>query len=53
MIGRRNMTLNAAAVAVARRLAESTDATPRWVGKDALKELTGPVVMRRLAKMRG
>jgi 3-methyladenine DNA glycosylase AlkD len=39
-IGRRSRALNAAAVAVARRLADSQDATARWIGSDALKELT-------------
>ena len=48
-IGKRNPALNAAAVAVARRLAESADAAARWVGKDALRELTSPSVTRRLA----
>jgi 3-methyladenine DNA glycosylase AlkD len=38
MTGRRNAALNAAAVAVARRLAASPDAAARWVGKDALKD---------------
>jgi len=36
---------------VSRRLAESTNAAARWVGKDALRELTtSPAVLRRLAK---
>lgn len=39
-IGKRNRDLNSAAVAAARRLADSPDATARWVGKDALRELT-------------
>lgn len=39
-VGRRNAALNAAAVEVARRLVESPQAAARWVGKDALKELT-------------
>jgi 3-methyladenine DNA glycosylase AlkD len=39
-IGKRNPALNAAAVTVARRLADSSQAAPRWVGKDALRELT-------------
>ena len=39
-IGRRNVTLNAAAVTLARRLAASPHAAPRWVGKDALGEFT-------------
>jgi 3-methyladenine DNA glycosylase AlkD/uncharacterized protein YdeI (YjbR/CyaY-like superfamily) len=51
-IGKRSPGLNAAAVAVARRLAASPDAAPRWVGKDALRELTGPSVTRRLAAKR-
>ena len=36
-VGRRNPALNAAAVEVARRLAASPDAAPRWVGKDAVR----------------
>jgi 3-methyladenine DNA glycosylase AlkD len=51
-IGKRNRALNAAAVTVARRLSTSPDATARWVGKDALRELTSPAVTRRLAARR-
>jgi 3-methyladenine DNA glycosylase AlkD len=51
-IGKRNPALNAAAVIVARRLADSPDAAPRWVGKDALRELTSPAVIGRLAARR-
>ena len=47
-IGKRNPALNAAAVKVARRLADSPTAPARWVGKDALRELTSPSVTRRL-----
>lgn len=47
-IGKRNRSLNSAAVGVARRLAESQDATARWIGKDALRELTSPAVRTRL-----
>jgi len=39
-VGKRNPALNAAAVTVARRLAVSPQAAARWVGKDALRELT-------------
>jgi 3-methyladenine DNA glycosylase AlkD len=39
-VGKRNRALKSAAVEVARRLASSEDATARWVGKDALRELT-------------
>ena len=47
-IGKRNRALNSAAVMVARRLADSKDATAQWVGKDALRELTSAAVTRRL-----
>lgn len=50
-VGKRNRALHAAAVAVATRLAASDHATERWIGGDALRELTGPVVARRIAKM--
>lgn len=51
-IGKRNLGLNAAAVTVAQRLADSANAAARWVGKDALRELTSPGVTRRLAARR-
>jgi 3-methyladenine DNA glycosylase AlkD len=51
-IGKRNPALNAAALAVARRLADSPQPAARWVGKDALRELTSPAVVRRLAARR-
>jgi 3-methyladenine DNA glycosylase AlkD len=47
-IGKRNRALNAAAVTVARRLASSKDASARWVGEDALRELTSAAVRKRL-----
>jgi 3-methyladenine DNA glycosylase AlkD len=48
-IGKRNAALHAEAVKVAKRLSLSSNPAARWVGKDAHKELTGPVVVRRLA----
>ena len=39
-IGRRSRALNAAAGATARGLADSPDETARWIGRDALRELT-------------
>jgi 3-methyladenine DNA glycosylase AlkD len=48
-IGKRSPALNAAAVVVARRLATSPESAARWVGKDALGELTSTAVTRRLA----
>ena len=49
-IGKRSPGLNRQAVALARRLAARPDSASRWVGKDALRELTSPGVERRLAK---
>jgi hypothetical protein len=40
--------VNTASVAVARRLADSKDATARWVGRDALRELSNPALINRL-----
>lgn len=51
-IGKRNATLHAAAVEVARRLADAEAAPARWVGRDALRELTSAAVVARLAKPR-
>jgi 3-methyladenine DNA glycosylase AlkD len=52
-IGKRSAALNDSAVAVAQRLAASPQAAARWVGKDAVRELTSPKVMRRfVAKQR-
>jgi 3-methyladenine DNA glycosylase AlkD len=48
-IGKRNPALNRKSIAVARRLAASDSPAARWVGKDALRELTSPAVAKRLA----
>jgi len=48
MIGRRSRSLHAAALPVAKRLSLSKEAAPRWIGKDALKELTSPKVLERM-----
>lgn len=48
-IGKRNPALHTAAVALARRLADAHDVTARWIGTDALRELTSPAVSKRLA----
>jgi 3-methyladenine DNA glycosylase AlkD len=47
-IGKRNRSLNRAAVQVARRLARSDDGAARWVGADAVRELTSEAVQGRL-----
>jgi 3-methyladenine DNA glycosylase AlkD len=49
-IGKRSRKLNAACLALARRLAASEDGAPRWIGKDALRELSSATVTRRLAR---
>jgi 3-methyladenine DNA glycosylase AlkD len=51
-VGKRNPALNTAAVAVARRLARSPSPSARWTGQNALRELTGASVKRRLAQKR-
>ena len=47
-LGRRNEALNSAAVELARRLSTSTAPAARWIGRDALKELTRPALSQRL-----
>lgn len=47
-IGHRGATLHAAAIRTAERLAKADDATKRWVGKDALRDLMRPVVLRKV-----
>jgi len=49
-LGRRNLALNAAALAMARRLAQSKEASCRWVAKDALRDLERPKVRAGLAR---
>ena len=48
LIGRRNRALHAQALSSAKRLSSSTNASARWIGKGAVRELTGPIVMRRI-----
>jgi len=49
-LGKRNKALHAASVKVAERLARSPKPPARWVGKDALRELTSPPLKKRLAR---
>jgi len=46
-VGRRNPALKTAAVEMAHRLAASSDPTRRWIGKDALRDLTRPAKVKR------
>ncbi len=48
-IGKRSMELHAPALALAQELAASNDKTARWIGKDALRELTAEKTLERLA----
>ncbi len=47
-IGKRNLGLNASAVAAAQTIAAQNSKSARWVAKDALRELTSPAVQARL-----
>jgi len=47
-IGHRNAALHAAAVKTATKLSKSEDATERWVGKDALRDLLRPLVIKKV-----
>lgn len=49
-IGKRSMALHAPALVLAEKLAASQDKTERWIGKDAVRELTNPKILERLAK---
>ena len=52
LVGRRNPALNQAALEVARRLADSAEPPARRVGREAVRELTSPLVRRQLAARR-
>jgi len=47
-LGHRSAGLHAAAVKTATRLSKSDDATKRWVGKDALRDLLRPGVVKKV-----
>ena len=48
-IGKRSPTLNRSAIAVAQELRSSPERSARWIGSDALRELTSDQVRQRLA----
>ena len=52
MIGRRSPRLHARSIALARRLADSSEPAARWIGRDALRDLSKPAIVRRLAGAR-
>lgn len=47
-IGKRNRTCHAQALALAERLGASADRTERWIGRDAVRELTSEKIIARL-----
>ena len=49
-IGKRNAGLNEAALKLAEKLAASENRTARWIGRDAIRDLTGPKTLARLEK---
>ena len=51
-VGKRSPVLHAEALSISRRLAALPEPAPRWVGKNALRELESASVLRRL-KARG
>jgi 3-methyladenine DNA glycosylase AlkD len=49
-IGKRNRDLNQAAIRVAREIGEIDSKSARWIASNALRELTGEAVEKRLNK---
>ncbi|CAN7378323.1 DNA alkylation repair protein [Rhizobium sp. LjRoot254] len=49
-IGKRNSACHAPALALAEKLAASTDKAARWIGKDAVKELSGEKVLAKIGR---
>lgn len=52
-IGKRNLACHEPALALAEKLADSTDKTERWIGKDAVRELTAEKTLARLERKAG
>ncbi|MCT4494475.1 DNA alkylation repair protein [Bosea minatitlanensis] len=52
-IGKRNLDCHGPALALAERLAMSADKTARWIGKDAVRELTTEKTLERLRRKIG
>jgi 3-methyladenine DNA glycosylase AlkD len=48
-IGSRNAPLHAAALELAEQLAASENTAARWIGKDAAKDLSRPLIRKRVA----
>lgn len=51
-IGSRNVKLHAVTMKVAQQLKTSPNAAARWIGSDVIRDITRPVVARRLARVK-
>jgi len=49
-VGRRSVMLNKASLTLAKKLAAAKEPAPRWIGKDALRELSSAAVQKRLQR---
>lgn len=49
-LGHRSGALHSLAVKTATTLSKSADVTERWVGRDALRDITRPAVLKKVAK---
>ena len=49
-VGHRNRLLHAAALALAEELARSSNSTERWIGKDVIRDITRPAILRRVSR---
>jgi len=49
-LGRRSATLHKASLALAKKLAASKESAPRWIGKDAYRELSSAAVRKRIPR---
>jgi 3-methyladenine DNA glycosylase AlkD len=49
-LGHRSRPLHAAALELARKLAASDNPAERWVGKDALRDITRPLVVAKISR---
>lgn len=48
-IAHRNKAMHSASLALAEKLAASDDKTKRWIGKDVLKDITRPMILKKIS----
>ena len=49
-VGHRNRLLHAEALTLAEELARSPNSTERWIGKDVIRDITRPAILRRVSR---